>query len=294
MKTAVIDIGSNTVKLDIFSVSGKEISHISARSEKGALARYTKSGYLSDDGYAVLKGILGKYTIAAASAECEKIYVFATQSLRDISNADEVCKSIKCEFGIDVEIISGQEEAQCSFRALMLNCANAENGIMADMGGGSLELVEFTNRTPENICSLPLGALRVKEFLDIGTIPSKEDEEKISKYVTQILDNSPIRSKNEIYLIGGTARSMFSLCFEGKNEISPAEAERAYTLLSKGGENTLKLLSAKLPKRTDNFMTGFYVFNLICKYYKTDKIVLSKMGVRDGYLIKKLENDDIR
>lgn len=290
MKTAVIDIGSNTIKLDIFNVFEKEITQLSARSEKGALARHSKDGYLTDEGYEILKNILEKYLILAKSTGCGKTYIFATQSLRDISNAQEILKKIKKCLGIDIEIISGEEEAMCSTSALMLDNSDAVNGIMADMGGGSLELVDFAKRVPVGICSLPLGALRVKELLGVSMIPASSDEEKIKTHVISALESAPVKSRDTIYLIGGTARSVFSLCFDGKTEISPSDGVKAYNLLSNGGGESIKLLSSKLPKRADNFMTGFYIFNVICEYYGIKKIVLCQRSVRDGYLLRKIEN----
>ena len=293
MKTAVIDIGSNTIKLDIFEIFEKETVQISSRSEKGALARHTKDGFLTDEGYEVLKSILEKYLITALGSACEKIYVFATQSLRNISNAEETCKKIKEALGIDIEIISGEEEALCSTRALMLDRPEAVDGIMADMGGGSLELVEFEKRSPVGICSLPLGALRVKEYLNIGIIPSNTDEEKIRSHVISILKTVPVKNKDTVYLIGGTARSVFSLCFDEKDEISPSDAVRAYNILTADKTESAKLLSEKLPKRADNFMTGFFIFNVICEYYGINKIVLCKKSVRDGFLSIKTESGNI-
>ncbi len=293
MKTAIIDIGSNTIKLDIFNVLKNDAVQLSARSEKGALAKHSKHGALSDEGYEILKSILEKYIITATVDGCEKIYIFATQSLRGISNADEVCKKIKDCLGVTIEIISGEDEALYSLKGLMLDCPVAECGIMADMGGGSLELVNFKEKLPTTTCSLPLGALRVKELLDIDNIPTSEDEEKIRNHVTDILKTAPTKNEDTIYLIGGTARSVFSLCFGGKTEATQDDIKTAYTSLCKNKNETLSLLFEKLPKRADNFMTGFYIFNILCEYYNIKKIVLCKKSVRDGYLMQKTENGNI-
>lgn len=293
MKTAVIDIGSNTIKLDIFNVLKNDAVQLSARSEKGALAKHTKSGALSDEGYEILKNILEKYIIISTVEECEKIYIFATQSLRGISNAAEVCKNIKDSLGVTIEIISGDEEAMYSLNGLMLDCPSADCGIMADMGGGSLELVNFKNKLPTSTCSLPLGALRVKELLGIDNVPTAEDEAKIKEYITDILKKAPTKNEDTVYLIGGTARSVFSLCFDGKTEVARDDMKTAYRSLCQNKNETLTLLFEKLPKRADNFMTGFYIFNILCEYYNIKKIVLCKKGVRDGYLMQKTENGNI-
>lgn len=293
MKTAVIDIGSNTIKLDIFNVSKNDTVQLSARSEKGALAKHTKSGALSDEGYEILKNILEKYIIISTVEECAKIYIFATQSLRGISNDGEVCRKIKDRLGVSIDIISGEDEALYSLKGLLLDCPNAECGIMADMGGGSLELVNFKDKLPNATCSLPLGALRVKELLNVDNIPTHDDEEKIKAHVISILKTAPTKNEDTVYIVGGTARSVFSLCFDGKEEVTTDAMKTAYRSLCESKSETLALLCQKLPKRADNFMTGFYIFTVLCEYYNIKKIVLCKKGVRDGYLMQKTENGNI-
>lgn len=293
MKVAVIDIGSNTVKMDVFNVNGKEFSLISSKSEKGALVKYRKDSRLTEEGFAVLHTLLEKYITQAASSGCEKTYVFATQSLRNIENADDVCERIKTALGVHIDIISGKEEALYSFYALASECKETDEGIMADMGGGSLELADFSNKKYISLCSVPLGALHVKETLGIGMIPSDTDEEKIRNYVSDVLKDVPTKNMDTVFMIGGTARTAFSICFEGKTEVSLADAEKAYSILSASKEKTFKLLSAKASKRADNFMTGFYVFITLCKHFGASKLALCKASVRDGYLAHALKKEDV-
>ena len=293
MKVAVIDIGSNTVKMDVFSVNGKDFSLLSAKSEKGALVKYRKDSRLTEEGFSVLHTLLEKYITQAASSGCEKTYVFATQSLRGIENANDVRERIKSSLKVDIDIISGEEEALYSFFALANECGETDEGIMADMGGGSLELADFSNKKYISLCSTPLGALYVKETLGIGMIPSEGNEEKIRNYVSNVLKDVPTKNMDTVYMIGGTARTVFSICFEGKTEVSLADAEKAYSLLSASKEKTFKLLSVKAPKRADNFMTGFYVFITLCKHFGASRLTLCKAGVRDGYLAHALEKEDV-
>lgn len=294
MKIAVIDIGSNTVKMDTFNVKGDNYSLLSAKSERGGLVKYRKDSSLTPEGYNVLYTLLEKYVTQAVSSGCEKTYVFATQSLRGLKNAEDVCDRIKSSLGVDIDIISGEEEALYSFCALAHECTENDEGIMADMGGGSLELADFSHKKHISLCSLPLGALYVKETLGINIIPNADDEKKIANYVTNILSKAPTKSKDTVYIIGGTARTLFSLCFEGKTEISLEDAEKAYSILSASKEKTFKFLSVKAPKRVDNFMTGYYIFICLCRHFSANRLVLCKSGVRDGYLADKLEKEDIK
>ncbi len=292
MKIGVIDIGSNTIKLDIFQVNGSDITNISAESIRGALAKYTMDGFLNDEGYSVLKKILLKFTVDAKQAGCDKTLVFATQSLRGISNADRVCEDIRAQLGVDIDIISGTQEAQCSFFALCDCISDEDSGIMADMGGGSLELVDFENKTSAFMCSLPLGALKVRETLNCSVVPDREQTSKIEEYARSFFDNVQIKKHDAIYIIGGTARAMFSAVFNGKEEIGVDESLVAYEKMSFDAEETEKRLYSLIPKRADSFMTGFAIFNAAAKYFNCKKIVLCKKGVRDGYLKMKLKDEE--
>lgn len=292
MKIGVIDIGSNTIKLDIFDVNNGNITNVSAESLKGALAKYTMDGYLNDEGYSVLKKLLLKFTVDAQQARCDKTLVFATQSLRGISNASKVCEDIKAQLGVDIDIISGTQEAQCSFSALCDCISNEDSGIMADMGGGSLELVDFENKTPAFMCSLPLGALKVRETLNCPIVPNFKQTERIEEYARSYFDNAEIKNRDTLYVIGGTARAMFSAVFDKKEEISVDESLKAYEKMCSEGEETEKRLYSLIPKRAESFMTGFAIFNAAAKYFNCKKIVLCKKGVRDGYLKMKLNDEE--
>lgn len=289
MKVAVIDIGSNTIKCDIFFVKGTEFISLSSSSLRGALASHTANGYLSEKGYEVLKEILSGFVSEAKNASCEKILVFATQSLRNIDNTQQVCENIKHDVGVDIDVISGEEEAVCSFTALQMSLNENQSGIMADMGGGSLELVEFKNNAPENMCSLPLGALKVAKALDVPPILDARRNECVRQHALTFLQSSSINPKKNLYVIGGTARSIFSLLFCEKTEISTEEAEKAFASLQNAPNDSLQLIKCALPKRYDSFMTGFAIFNAVCNYFGCEKIILCKQGVRDGYLKRHLE-----
>lgn len=290
MKVAVIDIGSNTIKCDIFLVKGQDFTQLSAASMRGALAKHTASGHLTEEGYGVLKTILARFISDAQSASCDKIFVFATQSLRNIDNAKQVCDNIKRDLGVEIDIISGEDEAKYSFSALQMSLNSAEeSGIMADMGGGSLELVEFENGCIKSLCSLPLGALRVAENMGVAPILNIEETEKVYRHAISYLAPSPIGKQKNIYIIGGTARSIFSLLFPDTDEISASDAKTAYIKLQVSPESSLQIIKRTLPKRYDSFMAGFNVFCAVCDYFGCEKIILCKQGVRDGYLKAQLE-----
>lgn len=291
MKIGVIDIGSNTIKLDIFKVTGKSFINVSAASLRGALAKHTMNGYLTEEGYTSLKNILVKFLVDAECAGCEKTLVFATQSLRNISNAEDVRKRISGELGAEIDIISGDMEAMCSFSALCDCIDGDERGIMGDMGGGSLELVSFSCKSANSLCSLPLGALRVRETLQCDIVPTAEQRRRIREYTVSQLADVGIKKEKNLYIIGGTARAIFSSVFRGESSVSVSEAAVTYDSMCAEGEKTKQLLLCEIPKRADSFMTGYAVFNAVAEYFGCEEIRLCAKGVRDGYLKMKLENE---
>ena len=149
MKCSCIDIGSNTVKISVFERRGKHWNNIGFLGEQTGLISYVTvvedKRVLSEEGKTALLDVLGRLVQYSLNMNAEHIFTFATASLRGVSNADEIKKSVYDNFGLTLEILSGDEEAICSLKGLLLDekCEGIKSGIMIDMGGGSTEIVYF-------------------------------------------------------------------------------------------------------------------------------------------------------
>ena len=161
IKYAIVDIGANSVRMNIYDIdtqTGEFSVAASARSMLG-LAAYAKNGTLSNDGAGKLFAVLREFLARANSIPCDLFSAFATASLRGLSNSKKILRDIKAGLGIDIEIISGAAEARYDHAAIRFRFPETENGILIDMGGGSTEIVHFEGDGVRNAVSLPIGCV---------------------------------------------------------------------------------------------------------------------------------------
>lgn len=216
---AVVDIGANSVRMNIYdidTVDGSFSVSASARSMLG-LAAYVKDGALTPDGCGKLFAVLREFLARANSVPCDGFAAFATASLRGLSNSEKICLSIKEKLGIDIEVISGETEAGYDLAAIRYRFPEADKGVLIDMGGGSTEIVAFDGETVRAAASLPIGCVMLmKRFTGCtkrDPFPKKENIARIREYVKTTLSSRPELQNlgGNAFLIGGTARAAAKL-----------------------------------------------------------------------------------
>ncbi len=284
---SIIDIGSNTVKMNIFTHTDSGISQTDSQSTKCSLGLCRENGRLNDEGIKRLKNVLLRYTADSARVGADGIFAFATASLRGLENTDGIINEIKNTVGIDIDVIDGEKEAECSYLGLRFAFPDIPHGIMTDMGGGSCEAVLFDKNGILTCDSLPFGALKLKSVLNTSDIPTPDDEKNIGKYLLPI---TPSHTCDDLFAVGGTARGifkLFGLCSDVTDSFTLEQGEAFYRKLGTSAD-TVRLLEKYLPDRADSFMTGFYAHLLLARTWNIKKIHLCKAGAREGYLIKKL------
>lgn len=115
MTYGVIDVGSNTIRLVIYEVKENRIESLFSNKNTAGLIGYVNDGELSRKGIRKACDVLNSLQKVAAHAQVEKLYVFATASLRNIANTKEAVEEIEKETGLDIDVISGHDEAELDF-----------------------------------------------------------------------------------------------------------------------------------------------------------------------------------
>ena len=195
MNVSVIDIGSNTVKATIFNVGeGKCRSTLDYRGYKAKLISDVceRDGrrFLSNEGIDKLLDALYKLIEFSSFNSCELIFAFATASLRGLDNINEILNCVKSKLDLDIEVLSGEEEALCSLRGLLNDeiTEGINEGVMVDMGGGSTEIVYFSNGSTPKLKSLPFGCVSLYERFVKGDVPTEEESKAIEDAINKVLD----------------------------------------------------------------------------------------------------------
>ena len=158
MTYGVIDVGSNTIRLVIYELKENRIESLFSNKNTAGLIGYVNDGELSRKGIRKACDVLNSLQKVAAHAQVEKLYVFATASLRNIANTKEAVEEIEKETGLDIDVISGHDEAVLDFEGAA-HAQKLKDGVMVDIGGGSTEVVAFADGKITDAVSLEFGSL---------------------------------------------------------------------------------------------------------------------------------------
>ena len=176
MTYGVIDVGSNTIRLVIYEVKENRIESLFSNKNTAGLIGYVNDGELSRKGIRKACDVLNSLQKVAAHAQVEKLYVFATASLRNIANTKEAVEEIEKETGLDIDVISGHDEAVLDFEGAA-HAQKLKDGVMVDIGGGSTEVVAFADGKITDAVSLEFGSLSMYKTYVSRLFP-KNDSKK--------------------------------------------------------------------------------------------------------------------
>jgi exopolyphosphatase/guanosine-5'-triphosphate,3'-diphosphate pyrophosphatase len=299
---AVIDIGSNTIRLVLYRIIDGEIRQLLNNKESAGLA-----GYIDGHNRMTAKGIkkaisvLNEFLKILENIEVEEVFAFATASLRNIGNANDVLAAIKEACGLDVRVLTGDEEAVFDYFGALASISSPD-GIMADIGGGSTELVFFSKGEVVATYSLPVGSLNMYTLFVKDIVPTKEEIIKIKEHVAGLLDwVSPPEGycfKAALFGVGGTARASCQLSdelFDERSGYSGYPCKRIKKMLGMVKHDRKRLVSAIIktsPERLHTLLPGLAILQAVSERYGCGTFSASPYGVREGFMLHMLEERD--
>ena len=188
MRLGVLDVGSNTVHLQVVDAHpGARPSPATNQKVELRLHEYlNKDGEITPEGVALLEESIADAISHAKEFQTEEILAFATSAIRDAKNGKAILAEINQKFEIDLQVLSGDDEAQMTFLAVRRWLGWSSGRLLVlDIGGGSLEIAVGDDERAEATVSLPLGASRLtREYLGSDPHSSKE----IKALETLVLD----------------------------------------------------------------------------------------------------------
>ena len=190
MRLGVLDVGSNTVHLLVVDahLGAQPTPQLSRKSVLRLAEHIDKRGDLRVEGADALVGAALGARRQAKELHCDELLAFATSAVRDARNSTEVLARVKDESGVELRVLTGEDEAVLTFLAVRRWFGwSAGRLLCLDIGGGSLELAVGCDEVPEIALSVPLGAGRLtRDWLD-GDPPSKQSVEELREYVADQL-----------------------------------------------------------------------------------------------------------
>lgn len=301
LRCAVIDIGSNTIKMTTYDYGGGKLHERKRKTVNAGLIAYVQGGVLTDEGIRILTSAVSELNAFAKADRCTKIYPFATAGLRAASNSAEAIEAVKARTGLVIDLISGDREARLSFEALLPSLdKQVQSGIAIDMGGGSTEMVGFADRRAKRNVSLRLGALVLYTKFVSNILPTPREALKIRGYVASKLIRQPWLSEygSTIYINGGTGRTLARLHAELHNKdsslpyrVSYADMAHMLDLITSMDRSFKQLLIKEVPTRIHTFPAGLCALLTIMEIAGATELVVTTASIREGYLLSRLRKN---
>jgi len=299
-KVASIDIGTNTILLLIAQVEGGKIHPLHEIETVARLGEgLQKNGILLQEAMDRVIQTLAQYLKRSQEMGAQKIFAAGTSALREAKNSEDFLKSAKGKLDLSIEVISGEEEAQLSFLAVVKDLQKREEPILVvDIGGGSTEFILGKGDQISQWISLPVGSVRFTEQFLRSDPVQKEEWEKMERKIRELLVNVPHpREKASMVAVGGTATTLASV--EQGLEDFVTEKIHHFVLRKEALENQLLLYRSKTveerkkipglpPARADVILAGGAILYLAMEELQCPAALISCHGVRYGLLYKKL------
>jgi exopolyphosphatase / guanosine-5'-triphosphate,3'-diphosphate pyrophosphatase len=287
---AVIDIGSNSVRLVVYESMARSLVTLFNEKALCGLGREVQStGLLAPDAVAKALVALRRFRALIKVMKVGRVHAIATAACRDASNGPDFITQAERICGVSIEILSGQLEAKLSALGVVSG-VHKPDGIVGDLGGGSLELIEVHGGRLRQGITLPLGSLALQD----ASQKSVKRAERIVR--TDLLDVAQLKAAagRNFYAVGGTWRALarihiiqsgYPLRVMHGYSISAAEALGfARRLRRLAAADMLANIESIADARRPLLAYAALVLEYIIRVGKPKTIVFSTYGVREGLL----------
>ena len=308
-RLAAIDIGSNSVRLLVAEVlRGGAYRILDEEREPTRLGRSVGAeGVLDDASIEATVAALRSFRQIAAGYQVSALRTIATCAVREARNGPEFCRRVREEIGLDVEVISGEREARLAFTSVQHAFdLTGKNVVVADIGGGSTEIVFATGNLLEAIYSTPLGAVRLTERFGLGEAAEPVDVERgrarLEGEVAEVLKKRtarPLFAPHFLVGCGGTFTTLADLMMAAKRQgelpvagyrVSQAEVRHLLDRLVKMPVRERRTLPGMMPDRADIIVAGLTIVAALMKRYRVNTLMVHTRGVRDGLLREMIDD----
>lgn len=291
MRIGIIDVGSNTIRLNVYDCVDGEAELLLGERAAAALLGYVRAGVLSPAGIRTLCDVLDRFRRLAELLQVVELHCFATASLRHLVNQREALDAARAR-GVAIRVLTGEEEARYDLAGL-LRAVDAERGAGLDLGGGSCQIFAFRDRQMTTSVSLPIGTLVLHDRFVRDVLPTREEAAAIRSFVREQLAGCEKLAgcgEDGLWAMGGSARAAarLFLALDGKRgPVSGCRLERRdlkrLCRILVGGEAG-HLPERLLPDRMNTIVPGLLVLREICRHTGAERLTVVKNGVREGYL----------
>lgn len=304
---ALIDIGSNAVRCLLVELTpGRGFTVLRqerAQTRLGGGCVNLLSETAVNDTVEVISSFLQEIRNEDPANESIRTVAIATAAVREATNRDDFLRRVKREAGISVRVLSGEEEARLGALAALERLA-FRNGVVVDLGGGSLQVTLIRAGGVYRAASAPLGAVRTTQRFFKNDPPTKREvlmlREEVQKRVRAILP--AVREGKTMIGIGGTVRTLASMQIATRDEPRPArqgfrlwrsDITRLREQLEASSTRERRRIPGLKPERTDIILAGAVVLEEVMALGSYGVLTVCEDGVRHGLLLHEVYYGDL-
>lgn len=303
-RVAIIDIGSNSLKLIISDIYDNKFFQISYEKKmKLRLSNYkTRANDITTLGINKLTSALDEMKKVCTLYRCNRIIAVATESLRKSRNGEEIIESLKETLNLDIKIIDGKKEAYYGFVS-SINSTNLRDFMQIDIGGSSAEIVLVKDKKLIESISLPYGSIPNTDNFNLLNKVSQEDDDRFKDTIFKEFDKYPWIRENKnlpVVGIGGSVRCIEKILRNHAFDdidilidhymISYKNITSLFNIMKKLNLEQKKEIKGMPSNRADIFVGCLILVKYLMLYINSDKLSISKFGIREGILFEYAEN----
>jgi len=301
MRLGVLDVGSNTIHLQVVDTHpGARPNPTFNHKVELRLTEYlTEGNNISAEGIAELRLAIKNAIVHSKSVKTEELLPFATSALREANNGPEIIADINKDFEIDLQVLTGEEEARLTFLAARRWFGWSSGRLLViDIGGGSLEIASGIDEAPEVAVTLPLGASRLTKSHLQGDPFTVKSVRALRDYIeTQLESVLPALVRHEdsdrAIATSKTLRTLARLCGDwyggnGKNISIDAIRKISTRLAEMDSEERTKLPGVSA-NRARQIVAGAFVTESVMRNLDLDNLEVCPWALREGIVLKYLD-----
>ncbi|NEU11289.1 exopolyphosphatase [Methylobacterium sp. BTF04] len=294
---AIIDIGSNSVRLVAYDALSRAPTSLYNEKVLCGLGRNVlTTGRLNDEAVRRALTALARFRVLCETMQIARVFVLATAAARDAENGPEFLAAAETACGHRIELLSGRREAELSALGV-ISGFHAPDGVVGDLGGGSLELVDVRGATVGTGVTMPLGGLALQD-LSGGSLKKalKIARENLKKAAPQL---DTLRGRS-FYAVGGTWRALARLHQAARGyplhvmhgySVEPSDELSFLEVVERTDAALLQDVESVSEARRPLLAYGAVVLEEIIRVGRPRELAISASGVREGLLYEQLDRD---
>jgi len=308
MRLAAIDIGTNSIRGIV--VETDEQGGFRVLDDEKAAVRLgeglNETGFISEAARQRALDALQRMAKISAGLNAEVAAVVATSAVRKALNRDDFVAEVKQVTGLDIDVISGEQEADLAILSVQHNFDMDQQRFgMVDIGGGSVEIVSASGRHVEAVCSLELGVVFLTEKFIHSDPPSQDELKQLRKHIRKALKHYGVGDGLPVTCLigsGGTMTNIGSMVMAMRGEqygtvhryeVIHSEIIHLLAMLSRRSQKERQATAGLNPERADIILAGMILTDELMRRMRTNLLRINAQGIREGLILRSLQERNL-